>query len=45
MFKTLILSSVSGLFISLANMASITGCTVLFHEEEIPESLKKEVKF
>ncbi|NLY80413.1 MAG: cyclic lactone autoinducer peptide [Lysinibacillus sp.] len=44
MVKTM-LSTISGFFISLANTASITGCTVLFHEVEIPEKLKKEIKF
>ncbi|MBB5150220.1 MULTISPECIES: cyclic lactone autoinducer peptide [Ureibacillus] len=45
MFRKLLVSKISGLVILLANTATTMGCTLVFHEPELPESLKKENPF
>lgn len=43
--KSLILNKVSGLVMLLASSATVLGCSLVFHEVEVPESLKKQVRF
>lgn len=40
-----LLNKISGLVILLAGSATVNACYLFFNEVEIPEKLKKEVKF
>lgn len=43
--KALLLNKVSNVVILLATSATTYTCSLIFHEIEIPESLKKENNF
>lgn len=41
----MILEKISGLVILLASSATVLGCSLVFHEVEVPDSLKEESRF
>lgn len=43
--KNLILNKLSGIVILLASSATVYGCSLVFYEVEVPESLKKQHPF
>lgn len=43
--KNLVLNIISGLMILLASSATVLGCSLVFHEVEIPEHLKNDSPF
>lgn len=43
--KNAILNKISGLVILLASSATVLGCTLMFNEIEVPETLKNQHRF
>lgn len=43
--KKTILNKISGLVILFANSATVLGCTFLFNELDVPESLRNQHEF